>query len=232
MIYALRFKDCDSGMTKEIPFFMKYFSYLLSYSVTLLLCLGLSSFSPQKKNKLYFELGFTINPSAGSHVVNFMILGLDSTTHKIVSKKPISEGEFVMYGKGVLKNEANPNRIDFFKEAGVDCGLILDDPKSLGGVLIVDTLWEEMKPICLPVWDIWKLRYSIHPKYGKGASSVPQEDLGWSANRWRPSPKQTQYLAKKYGINHIADFFHGPSMFELFYDMQNPDWVRMYQEIN
>ena len=161
-----------------------------------------------------------------------MVLGLDATTNKRVSKKPITEAEFVMYGKGVLKNEANPLRTDFFREAGVDCGLILDDPKSIGGVLIVDTLWEEMKPICLPVWDIWKLRYSIHPKYGKGASAVPQEDIGWSANRWRPSPKQTQYLAKNYGINHIADFFHGPSMFELFYDMQNPDWIRMYKEIN
>jgi hypothetical protein len=211
---------------------MKRYRYLLALILFSFLWFCLSSSSSQKKNKLYFELGFTINPSAGSNVVNFMVLGLDSTTHKIVSKKPITEAEFVMYGKGVLKIEANPQRIDFFREAGVDCGLILDDPKSIGGVLIVDTLWEEMKPICLPVWDIWKLRYSIHPKYGKGASAVPQEDIGWSANRWRPSPKQTQYLAKNYGINHIADFFHGPSMFELFYDMQNPDWIRMYREIN
>lgn len=211
---------------------MKRYRYLLALILFSFLWFCLSSSSSQKKTKLYFELGFTINPSAGSNVVNFMVLGLDSTTHKIVSKKPITEAEFVMYGKGVLKNEANPQRIDFFREAGVDCGLILDDPKSIGGVLIVDTLWEEMKPICLPVWDIWKLRYSIHPKYGKGASAVPQEDIGWSANRWRPSPKQTHYLAKNYGINHIADFFHGPSMFELFYDMQNPDWIRMYQEIN
>ena len=211
---------------------MKRYCYLLALLLFSFLWLCLSSSSSQKKTKLYFELGFTINPSAGSNVVNFMVLGLDSTTHKIVSKKPITEAEFVMYGKGVLKNEANPQRIDFFREAGVDCGLILDDPKSIGGVLIVDTLWEEMKPICLPVWDIWKLRYSIHPKYGKGASAVPQEDIGWSANRWRPSPKQTQYLSKNYGINHIADFFHGPSMFELFYDMQNPDWIRMYREIN
>lgn len=211
---------------------MKATYRILFFSIVSLFVFGLSSFSSQKKTKLYFELGFTINPSAGSNVVNFMILGLDSSNHNIVSKKPITEAQFVMYGKGALKNEANPSRIDFFKESGVDCGIILDDPKSLGGVLIVDTLWEEMKPICLPVWDIWKLRYSIHPKYGKGASAVPPEDIGWSANRWRPSPKQTQYLAKNYGINHIADFFHGPSMFKLFYDMQNPDWIRMYREIN
>ncbi len=211
---------------------MKTPNRFIFFSVFILFFYGLSSFTEQKKTKLYFELGFTINPSAGSNVVNFMVLGLDSTSNKIVSKKPITEAQFVMYSKGILKNEANPNRIDFFKEAGVDCGIILDDPKSLGGILIVDTLWEEMKPICLPVWDIWKLRYSIHPKYGKGASAVPKEDIGWSANRWRPSPKQTQYLCKNYGINHIADFFHGQSMYELFYDMQNPDWIRMFKEIN
>ena len=129
----------------------------------------LLSVSPEsKQTRLYYELGFSINPSAGSTVVTFALLSLDSTTDKIVYKEPITEANFVMYSKALLKCKANPKGIDFFKEAGVDCGLILDDPKSLGGVLVADTLWDEMRPICLPVWDIWKLRYSIHPKYGKG----------------------------------------------------------------
>lgn len=211
---------------------MKFaYRFLISICILVLSYL-LVSFSVQKRTKLTYELGFTINPSAGSNVVNFMILGIDSIKDKIVSKEPITEAQFVMYGKGILKNKANPKAINFFEEAGVDCGLILDDAKTLGGVIVYDTLWEEMKPICLPVWDIWKLRYSIHPKYGKGASAVPAEDVGWSANRWRPSPKQTEFLSKNYGINHISDFFHGQKMFYLFFHMQNPDWIRMYQEIN
>ena len=96
---------------------------------------------------------------------------------------------------------------------------------------MVDTLWEEMKPICLPVWDIWKLRYSINPQYGSGATTVPEEDQGWAANKYRPSHKQTLYL-QKYGIKQIADYFHGPKMYELFKDMQKSDWIGMYKELH
>ena len=190
----------------------------------------LTSYS-QVNKKIKHELGFNINPSAGSKVVTFVILKIDSFTNEIVSKKTISEGNFVMYAKGLLKNPANPERKDFFKEVGIDCGMILDDPIIRGGMQYVDTLWEEMRPICLPVWDIWKLRYSIHPKYGRGATTVPDEDKGWSANRWRPSYAQNVYL-QKYGVSQIQDYFHGPKMFELFKDMQNPDWIGMYMELN
>ena len=193
------------------------------------------SFKSAPVATLKYKLGFSINPSAGTKVVNFAILGIDSATGVIIKKQPITEANFVMYSKGILKNKANPKGIDFFKEVGIDCGLILDDPKGKGHgddyVIVIDTLWEEMKPICLPVWDIWKLRYSIHPKYGSGATTVPEEDQGWAANRYRPSYKQTLYL-KKYGFNHIADFCYGSKMYELFKDMQNPDWIGMYKELN
>ncbi|MDA9066384.1 hypothetical protein N9K26_01130 [Flavobacteriales bacterium] len=189
---------------------------------------SLNTFS-QKQTKLKYELGFSINPTVNSGVITFVILGVDTVSGQIVSKESISENNFVILAKGLVKNKANPKGINFFEEAGIDCGIIIDDPKAIGGVLISDTLWNEMRPICLPVWDIWKLRYSIHPKYGKGASAVPEEDIGWAANRWRPSYMQTVYL-QKYGIEKIQDFFYGPKMFELFKDMQNPDWVRMYME--
>ena len=189
------------------------------------------SFNSKSNFKVKHELGFSINPTASSNVITFVMLKIDSFSGNIVSKKSLTEGQFVMYAKGILKNPANPKRIDFFKEVGIDCGLILDEPIARGGMLYQDTLWEELKPICLPVWDIWKLRYSIHPKYGRGATAVPDEDIGWSANRWRPSYAQTLYL-QKYGINQIQDYFHGPKMFELFKDMQNPDWIGMYMELS
>ncbi|MEN8927802.1 MAG: hypothetical protein ABF258_01775 [Flavobacteriales bacterium] len=206
---------------------------LKSILVTLIFCVSMLPFSSfsQKKNNIIHELGFNINPTAGSGAVTFVMLKIDSITGNIVSKTTISEGNFVMYAKGLLKNPANPKRKDFFKEIGIDCGIMLDDPIIRGGMQYVDTMWKEMRPICLPVWDIWKLRYSIHPKYGKGASAVPEEDQGWSANRWRPSYAQTVYL-QKYGVTQIQDYFHGPKMFELFKDMQNPDWIGMYKELN
>lgn len=208
---------------------IRFSNFLMPILLVITCLLSFSTFS-QKKTKLKYELGFSINPTVNSGVVTFVILGIDSVSGKIVNKEAISEDNFVQYAKGIIKNRANPKGINFFEEAGIDCGIIIDDPKSIGGVLIYDTLWNEMRPICLPVWDIWKLRYSIHPQYGKGASAVPEEDIGWAANRWRPSYMQTVYLQKNYGIEKIQDFFHGPKMFELFKDMQNPDWVRMYME--
>jgi hypothetical protein len=209
-----------------------HFVAALIFCVGMLLPLSVNS-QTNHNNKIKYELGFSINPTANSGTVTFVMLKIDSFTNEIVSKKTITEGIFVMYGKGLLKNPANPERKDLFKEVGIDCGLILDDPMIRGGMQYVDTLWEEMRPICLPVWDIWKLRYSIHPKYGKGATTVPDEDKGWSApsNRWRPSYAQTVYL-QKYGVKQIQDYFHGPKMFELFKDMQNRDWIGMYMELN
>ena len=211
----------------------------IQFIATLIFCLGILPLSvhSQKKNGIIYELGFNINPTASSGTVTFVMLKIDSLSGNIVSKSTISEGNFVMYAKGLLKNPANPERKDFFKEAGIDCGIMLDDPIIRGGMQYVDTMWKEMRPICLPVWDIWKLRYSIHPKHGQNAkqirdrNSVPEEDQGWSANRWRPSYSQTRYL-KKYGVTQIQDYFHGPKMFELFKDMQNPDWIGMYMELN
>ena len=204
------------------------------YLSTLIFCVGIFPLciNSQTTNfSVKYELGFNINPTASSGTVTFVMLKINSLTGEIVSKSNITEENFVMYAKGLLKNSANPERIDFFKEVGIDCGYILDVPILRGGMTYVDTLWEDMRPICLPVWDIWKLRYSIHPRYSKGASIVPDEDRGWSANRWRPSYAQTVYL-QKYGVNQIQDYFHGPKIFELFKDMQNPDWIGMYRELN
>jgi hypothetical protein len=141
-----------------------------------------------------------------------------------------------MYGKGLLKCKANPKRINFYKKYLIDCGIILDYPIRRNKVLVQDTMWNEMKPICLPIYDIWKLRYSIHPKYGTGKfvkeQEFPEEDKGWSANRHFPSHKQTLFLKKYYGISHIQDYFYGEKMYILFRDMQNEDWITKYKDIS
>jgi len=195
------------------------------------------SFVPnrQQTNDLKYELGFSINPSAGTGTVSYVVLGIDKNG-VIVSKKLLTEGQFVMIGKGLLRSKANPERIDLYKKYMIDCGIILDYPKMMHGVLVEDTMWNEMKPVCLPIYDIWKLRYSHHPKYGQGKfmskSGIPPEDLGWSANGARPSHAQTLFLKKYYGISTIQDFFHGEKMFLLFRDMQNSDWVIRYSEMS
>ena len=188
------------------------------------------------RRSLKYELGFSINPTAGTGIVSYALLAVDSAKNKIISKKPITEGQFIMYGKGLLKCKANPKKEDLFKKYLVDCGLILDYPKLKRGVEVQDTLWKEMQTVCIPIFDIWKIRYSIHPKYGTGkfvkGQTFPKEDEGWSANRHFPSYKQTLFLQKYYGISNIQDYFRGEKMFLLFRDMQNEDWITKYKEIS
>lgn len=183
-----------------------------------------------KHNKnIKYELAFKINPTAGSGVITYAIIGIDTLNDNAVIKTQfLTEGNFVMYCKGINKCIANPTGIDFFEEAGVDCGMMLDDPKMRKGILVQDTLWEEMKPLCLPIYDIWKLRYAVHPHYTITSSAIPDEDKGWATTRFRPSYKQTQLL-QQYGVSNVSDFFYGKDMFRLFKDMQNEEWVETYK---
>lgn len=197
-------------------------------NILLILILFSSSLGIAQKYGIAYHLGFKINPTPGSGVVTYAIVGVDTLTNKIVKTKFLTEANFVMYCKGIYKSEANPKGINFFDEYGIDCGLMLDDPIMRKGILMQDTLWEELKPLCLPIYDIWKLRYSLHPHYGKGASQVPDEDKGWATTRYRPSYKQTLSL-QIYGVNNVMDFFYGPGMFKLFKDMQDDEWVETYK---
>lgn len=188
----------------------------------------LTSFKENNANDIKYYLAFRINPSPGTGVVTYAMIGVDTITKKIVKNEFMTESNFVMYCKGIYKSKANPTKINYFEEYEIDCGLMLDDPIMKGGRIVQDTMHEEMKPLCLPIYDIWKLKYSIHPTYGRGASVVPDEDKGWATTRYRPSHKQTLAL-QFYGVNNVDDFFYGDGMFKLFKDMQDDEWVETYK---
>ena len=176
---------------------------------------------------IVYELAFSINPTVHSGVVTYAIIGRDTLEDKIVRSEYISEKDFVLYSKGINRCKANPKGKNLFKDAGVDCGIILE-PIMKRGILVNDTLWDEMKPLCLPIYDIWKLKYGVHPHYPKAATNIPDEDKGWAAQRYLPSAKQTQLL-QTYGATSVSDFIYGEGMFRLFKDMQDPEWVETYK---
>jgi hypothetical protein len=188
----------------------------------------LCSQARQHKN-IKYKLAFKINPSSGSGVITYAIIGIDTLNdNRIIKTQFLDEANFVMYCKGVNKCKANTTGIDFFEKFEIDCGMMLDDPKMRKGILIQDTLWEEMKPLCLPIYDIWKLRYAVHPHYSSSSTVIPDEDEGWATTRYRPSYKQTQLL-QQYGVNNVTNFFYGEGMFRLFKDMQNEEWIKTYK---
>lgn len=203
----------------------------LKQLLTILFLLGslmLTGQAKQNKN-IKYKLAFKINPTAGSGVITYAIIGVDTVNdNRIVKTQFVDEANFVMYCKGINKCIANPTGIDFFEQFGVDCGMMIDDPMMRKGILVQDTLWEEMKPLCLPIYDIWKLRYAVHPHYTITSSDIPDEDKGWATTRFRPSYKQTQLL-QQYGVSNVNDFFYGEDMFRLFKDMQNEEWIETYK---
>ncbi len=198
--------------------------------ITFILLIWSVSTKSQKRVNDYgikYELAFSINPTVHSGVVTYAVLGIDTLENKIVRTRQIDEATFVLYCKGIYKTKANPKRINLFKKYDIDCGVIIE-PIMKKGVLVNDTLWEEMKPLCLPIYDIWKLKYAVHPHYPKAATNIPDEDKGWAAQRYLPSAKQSQLL-QQYGGKSVSDFFYGDGMFRLFKDMQDWDWIETYK---
>jgi hypothetical protein len=204
-----------------------------SLKYTALLFLILSAFNVTSQRKvnpnIQYKLAFKINPTAGSGVITYAIIGIDTlNNNRLVKTQFLTEGNFVKYGKGINRCIANPTGINYYEKFEVDCGLMLDDPTVRKGIPVQDTLFDEMAPLCLPIYDIWKLRYSVHPHYGTSTTNLPDEDKGWATTRYRPSYKQT-LLLQQYGVNNVTDFFYGDNMFRLFKDMQNEEWVETYK---
>ena len=72
---------------------------------------------------------------------------------------------------------------------------------------------------------LWKIRYKIHPQDRSQAE-------GWSKEYYRPSAGQAKYLHDTYGILNVdTHYFIGEQLFQLLKDVQDPDWVKMYQSI-
>lgn len=197
----------------------------------IIICGVLLSLNGLSQRNLKYELGFKLMPTAGTKVVTYAVLGIDTLNdNKIVKTEFVQEGIFVKYCKGLLWNKANPKKVNFFDQYEVDCGIMLGDPIMRKGILTQDTLWEEMAPLCLPFYDIWKLKYGVHPHYSKGSTAIPDEDKGWAKTRYYPGHKQTLKL-QEYGINNIDDYFFGDGMFRLLKDIQDYEWIDNYKEL-
>lgn len=187
--------------------------------------------SVKSQATLEFYLGFKIMPTAGTKVITFAIVGVDPTDNNKIDKiEFISEDNFALYSKGLLWCKANPTKTNFFETYEIDCGIMLDDPKMKKGIMVQDTMWDEMKPLCLPIFDIWKLKYGVHPHYSSSSTTIPDEDKGWATTRYYPSYKQVQKL-QEYGVKNVDDYFYGPKMYQLLKDMQDEAWVENYKSL-
>ena len=162
----------------------------------------------QKKN--YFGVG--IVASANSAVLSYAIVTKTGDTY--LGTQLISEQFFMYFALGYWPSKANPNRENLFKKNNIEnCYLTYSESGKVNGYYNG------------PFQELWKLRYQNHPQNRDAPS-------GWSQGHYKPSIAQAQYLHKEYGILHInTHYFIGESLFRLLRDVQNPDWINMYQNL-
>ncbi len=113
----------------------------------------------------------------------------------------ITQDDFVYQAKGKTKSLANPYKIDYFKKYNITNLSILDN--------------------------LWKLRYTEFPYKTTGKA-----EKGWSQNLefdYLPTAEQMEML-KKFGIEHLRDYFYGENAFRLLEAIQNPQWLKSYKE--
>ncbi len=113
----------------------------------------------------------------------------------------LSQDNFVYQAKGKMKSPANPYKIDYFKKYNITNLSVLDN--------------------------LWKLRYTEFPYKTNG-----KPEKGWSQNLdfdYLPTAEQMEIL-KKFGIEHLRDYFYGENAFRLLEAIQNPQWLKSYKE--
>ncbi len=176
--------------------------------ILFLVLLAVIPSSAQKKT--YFAVG--IIAGANSSILTYAIV--TKINDKYSGTRTLSEQYFMYYAMGHWPCIANPTRENLFKKYEVsNCYLLYDDYGKVNGYYI--GAFEE----------IWKIKYQSHPH---------RRDLpsGWSKGYHNPTPGQAKFLYENYGVLHVnTHFFVGDFLFQLLKDIQDPEWIEIYQNL-
>jgi hypothetical protein len=133
---------------------------------------------------------------------------------RVLAKKKIyDEQSFIKVASGEWPSIYNPNRINFFEENNVSCGMVFDSTtyKNVG--------------ICNPLDSLWKIRFGTYP-------FKHRVDLGWSNKYHKPSPMQEKYIYDRYNVYHVdTEFFLDTNFWRLLQDVKDTSWIRNYKSL-
>lgn len=132
----------------------------------------------------------------------------------LTNKRVVSQDEFIKIASGFWPSIYNPDRINYFEERQLLCGVY------------VDSFSQKETTYCAPFDSLWKLRFSMFPLRGNNLEE------GWSSKLYRPSPKQELYLYNTYQVRNVdADFFLDTNFWKLMSDLQDPVWIANYKSL-
>lgn len=164
-------------------------------------------YEEQPRNRTVFAL--SLMPSANSSLYTFAIVTINDK-NEVLSKRFVSEHEFMKMIAGKYPCKANPSMVNLFEYIGFDdCGLVYNEYTK-----------KYETYVCPPFRDLWKLWYQAHPfSYDAGE--------GWAHTPFSPSLKQIKILGK-YGLYHKGSLVVGDNMWQLLLDIQKPEWIDKY----
>ncbi len=131
----------------------------------------------------------------------FFIVKVNSD-NKIVGGDQVQAESFLRQAMGKEKSKANPLQENLFKKYGIK------DPDI--------------------IFSLWKLRYAKNPWKTDDSTNM----YGWTNRSKYPMiPYNSQLkILKRYGLDNINGFIYGNKLFQLLKDMEDPDWIKTYQD--
>lgn len=172
--------------------------------------LGVQKLTPSKNNASF---GVRISIGANSELYNLAGFRFNQDG-SFRERRFLSKDDFIRFASGFWPSLYNKDKEDLFKKNGVE-----------GGMIFIDTLNKKI-PYCPVLDSLWKIRFDRNP-FGRA-----YED-GWSQGKFKPSSKQELFLLKNYGIKYLdTDFIIDTSFWKLLKDMQSPDWILEYKNVN
>jgi hypothetical protein len=131
----------------------------------------------------------------------------------LTHKRIVSQDEFIKIVSGYWPSIYNPNKINYFEQRNLDCGVM------------VDSFSRKATTYGAAFDSLWKIRFSTYP-----FQSSAEE--GWSNKLHKPAPGQEIFLYNNYGIKQIdADFFLDTNFWKLMNDVVDPVWINNYKSL-
>ena len=158
-----------------------------------------SQIVPKRLNEEYYVetayyFGFCFVTGAHSSPVTYAIVKEIEQTE--IEAQIVSKETFIRMLLGNQDCKANPDNENLLEKYNID-------------ILIFN--------------ELWKLKYSEHPHFGKN-------EEGWAARLYSPSDGQFNLL-NQYGIYSFTSYCYGDKMFKLLSDMQSLNWVNLYKSL-
>ena len=153
------------------------------------------------------EFGLRISFQAdGSH--SLIICYINNGRAKAL-KRIMTPREFIYYSSGEWPSIYNKKREN-----------LLEKHQILGGILKDSLTLKEY--IYFPAIDsVWKIRYD---------QFAFAEGFGWSQGKYKPSPNQSAYLYKEYGVKNLdTDYFTDTNFWKIMRDVTDTSWINTYR---